>query len=315
MIKRIQNKYAEGRLTLQFTLLYGIAVWLLASFLQHQPLWLSGCCMVLSVFAMIELNDNNLLIRIYSRSVSSVYIVLVCACPFLFSSVPGMLMQLCFIAALGLLFQAYQDKQSAGWIFYAFACLSICSIVDIRLLFYVPLFWFIMLFYTYGMSKRTFISSLLGIAAPYWFLIPIYAIFNNGDITRWTDHLKALTEIQFNTDYSILTTPRILFFLLIIICYVTGAIHFLRKKSNDKIRVRQIYFCLILITAYTFILTAFQPSLFDMSIRLMIITVSPLIAHFISLTHTKFTNIGSLLLAGATITLTIINLWILSSAS
>lgn len=315
MIKRAQNRYAEGRLTLPLTLFYGLAVWLLASILLPQSLWLSGCCMAITVFAMAKLNDYNLLIRIYSRSVSSVYIVLICAGPFLFSSLQGAFLQLCFIASLFCLFQAYQNQEAVGKIFYGFACLSLGSIIDARLLYYVPFFWFIMLTYIYSMSKKTFAASLLGVVAPYWFIVSIDFLLTKGDITPWINHLSALSDIQFPNDYTIIPIPYILLLLFVIICYMIGAVHFLRKKSDDKIRVRQIFYCFILTTAYTCILTALQPSLYDMSIRLMIITVSPLIAHFYTLTYTKFTNIAFFLLSGTAVALTIVNLWILSLAS
>ena len=84
-MKRVQNIVAESRRTLPFTAAYAVVVWLLAGLIGH-GMWLQFVCFVLSVFMMVQLNNKNLLIRIYSRLVSSSYIALSCAALFLFDS-------------------------------------------------------------------------------------------------------------------------------------------------------------------------------------------------------------------------------------
>ena len=68
MIKRIQNKVAESRFTLPAVAVYGGIIWLLCG-LFPQQWWLQFTLFAVSTYLMVELNNSNVLIRIYSRSV------------------------------------------------------------------------------------------------------------------------------------------------------------------------------------------------------------------------------------------------------
>ena len=85
MIKRLQNRIAESRYTLAVTAFYSIIIWLIAG-LVSQQWWIQFGCFVVSAWMMMMINRENLLIRIYSRLVSSAYLVLTCAAVFLFAS-------------------------------------------------------------------------------------------------------------------------------------------------------------------------------------------------------------------------------------
>ena len=85
MSKRFQNRIAESRHTLPITAFYSICIWLLAG-LVTQQWWIQFGCFVVSAWMMMMLNKENMLIRIYSRLVSSAYLVLTCAAVFLFAS-------------------------------------------------------------------------------------------------------------------------------------------------------------------------------------------------------------------------------------
>jgi thiol:disulfide interchange protein len=143
MIRRIQNIVAESRVTLPVTVVYAVAIWLLTGLLKEQW-WIQFVCFAASVALMMELNNQNLLIRVFSRMVSSIYIVLTCTAVFLFPSLSGAILQLCTIAALCLLYHTYQDKASMGWIYFAFLCVGLGSLMDIHMFWYVPLLWVIM---------------------------------------------------------------------------------------------------------------------------------------------------------------------------
>ena len=113
MIKRTQNKIAESRTTLPVVVSYAILIWMAAGLLTHNW-WIQFACFLVSSYLMVELNNQNALIRIYSRMVSCSFLVLSCAGNFLFPSLEVALGQLCFICFLLLLFRTYQDKASPG---------------------------------------------------------------------------------------------------------------------------------------------------------------------------------------------------------
>ena len=57
------------------------------------------------------------------------------------------------------------------------------------------------------------------------------------------------------------------------------------------------------------LLLALQPQLYDLMIRVLLITTSPLIGHFVALTSTKVTNIAFLTIVAVVLALTVYCLW------
>ncbi len=308
-MRRIQNKVAESRWALPMAILYSIAIWLLAGLVQEQW-WIQFGCFLLSSTLMAHLNNINVLIRIYSRMVSVSFIFLSTAAVFLFPSVKGAAIQLCFIASLLFFYNCYQDKETPGWTFYTFLFLGLGSIADIHFLYFVPIFWLMMVIIVYSISWRTVVASLVGLLTPYWFWTAWILWQENGNITSITKHLLAVTDYQMPVP---LTSQQALLLGLIVLLGITGAIHFLRTSSRDKIRTRQMFYSFFIIGTAAGILMVLQPQHYDMLIRIMTIAVSPLIGHFLALTKTKITNIAFIVISVAVLALTFFNLWTSSS--
>lgn len=317
MIKRIQNRVAESRLTLSVVMVYGIAVWIASGLLVPtvpitsaellRGAWVQFACFIISALLMVELNNSNALIRIYSRTVSCSFIVLMCAGCFLFSSLGGAIVQLCMVAACTAAFHCYQNKLSMGWTYYAFLCVGLASTIFIQVLFYVPLFWALMFFRLTSLSWRTFFASIVGLLTPYWFAMPVLAY--QGSVDMLWSHLSAIADFQMPFVYSSVTVNELLLFVFVVALGITGTVHFILQKSADSIRIRQFFGCFI----YTWMLTAtfivLQPQHYDMLIRILIINVSPLIAHFLTLTYTRITNIAFYVICAVALLLTVFSLW------
>ena len=299
---------AESRFTLPAVAAYGIVIWLLCGLLQ-QHWWIQFACYVLSTYLMVELNNSNALIRIYSRSVSAAFIILTCMACFLFSSMEGAIAQLCIVASLLTLFRTYQDKSSVGWCFYTFLLISLGSLVEVHLLWFVPIFLIVTVFFIYSLSYRTFFASLLGLILPYWFLAAWTLWKSGSDFTPFVAHFAPLAEFQFPFDYLSVPLSHILTFAFLVVLTITGVIHYLRTSYNDKIRIRQIFYSFIFLNFTATVFAVIQPQHFDLMLRLMIITTSPIIAHFVSLTYTRLTNIAFYVIIGAALILTVFNLW------
>ena len=69
MIRRLQNQIAESRWALPLTAIYGAAIVVLLGAVERQ-MWAQTALLALSTLLMVELNNANALIRIYSRMVS-----------------------------------------------------------------------------------------------------------------------------------------------------------------------------------------------------------------------------------------------------
>ena len=122
--------------------------------------------------------------------------------------------------------------------------------------------------------------------------------------------VSRFTEIQWVIDYDALTRPQIIYLALLVVMFLVGTIHFWITSYMDKIRVRQIYTSMIMLTLYTLVLLAVQPQMYNILIYMLTIAVSPIIAHFVSLTHTRLSNIFFMVLMAIIFMLTGMNLWI-----
>ena len=306
--KHTQNIVAESRHTLPITILYGIGIWFLAG-LAHQGWWFQFVCFLASVYTMIRLNNSNLLIRIYSRSVSVFYILLYCITTWTFPSVQGSVVLLCSALALLLLFYCYQDQRTTGKSFYIFLLISIVSLVEPLYLLFIPIFLLLMATTVYSLSFRTFLASLIGLITPYWLYTGWQLFIHRTTPTMSLDYLKRFTDINWTTDYTAVTYQQWAFLILIVILFIVGSIHFWITSYKDKIRVRQIYNSLIMLTIYTIVLIALQPQKFDVFIGMLTIAVAPIIAHFVSLTRTRMSNIFFFVMMAAILLQTCMNLW------
>ena len=306
MKKFLQNKIAESKLALPLTAAYGVIVWLASGLIGGQW-WIQFACFVLAAFLMMELNTIHALIRIYSRMVSCVFIMFLCMICFLFPSIPGAITQVCFIAAMTLLFNSYQDKTATGWTYYSFLMLGVASLAFIHILFYLPILWLVILFQLQSLSWRTWTASLLGIVTPYWFWCCWLGW--KEDFTPLFDHFVPLGEFSNPFDLSLLSEHHLITLIFIVLMAFVGTIHYSRKHHDDKIRIRLLYgeFIWMCLITTTFILL--QPQHYDVLIRILIINTAPLVGHFLALTHTRQTNIAFFVIIAATLIVTGYNLW------
>ena len=157
------------------------------------------------------------------------------------------------------------------------------------------------------MSLRTFIASILGVALPYWFLSAYYLLIGNPQAIA--DHFEAMLLWQQPFDFSMLDIHRGLTFLFVAILGIIGSVHFVAYSYQDKIRTRMIFEMFITLEICLLVLLILQPQHFDVLLSLLLTVVSPLIGHFLSLTHSKLSNITFFTLIIAALALTIFNIW------
>ncbi len=305
-MKRLQNEVAESRMALPFVIAYGVIIWI-AGGLFSQGLYLEMLLFAFSLYLMVELNNSNALIRIYSRMVSCSFAMLTLMMPFFFSRASVLIVQLCFIGVYTLLFKCYQDTQTKGKTFYAFILLGIASTQMPQTIFFVPVFWILMGTKLMAIDHRLIIASLLGLITPYWFLSGYCMI--KGDFSLFKASLPFNETFFQPIKYSALSESQLFCLVFIIVLFIVGAIHFLHNSFKDKIRTRMIYEILLVINLFAIFLFLIQPLLINYLLGIMVINTSIFIAHFIALTSTKITNLAFFALLLLIIVLTIYNLW------
>ena len=305
--------------------LFGLLVWLASGMfrpfyvLESSGLtggaWVQLTCLVLSAALMVVLNNSNALLRVYSRTVSSSYILLSCAACFLFNSTSGSIVSLCVIASCLCAFRTFQDKEATGWTLYSFLCIGMASLVFPLVLVYVPFFWLFMKVQINSLSWRTFMASLLGLLTPYWFALAYFLIKHTSveSITTWwtafTERLQLYFPLPHTFELSAFTVNQTITYIFVTLLLFTGIIHYWRDSINDKIRTRQLYGCFIILGIVTAVLIPLMPTCYDGLFQILIISTSPLIAHFVTLTHTKVTNVAFHVILALILLLTVFNLW------
>ena len=204
------------------------------------------------------------------------------------------------------LLHAYQDGHAAGWVFYAFAALSLASIPFVNILYLVPLLWIILGTNIMALTPRTFLSSLLGLMVPYWFIGAYAVVFQHLD--WFALHFQTLAQPGPLFDLSILNDHQAMTFIFLMIITALGSIHFLIYSYQDKIRTRMIYEMFITLSISCMALMLVFPSLFNGFMSLAIVVIAPLIGHFLALTHSRLSNITFFVVIAAAFALTVYNL-------
>ena len=301
-IRRLQNKIAGSRWALPLTAIYGVAIVVALGAIEQQ-MWAQTALLVLSTLLMVELNNANALIRIYSRMVSCSFLVLTLMAAFLFPSIEGGIVGLAVIAFYVFFLQAYQDRMAVGPIYTAFLALGIASLFFVQIFYFVPLFWLLMAVRLQAFSLRTFCASLLGLITPYWFLA-VYFLYQ-ADYDTPQRHFAELVRFAQPAIIDIPQhTHQLVTFAFIVVLTFTGIIHFLRQRSKDKLRTQIIYELFLIVTLFTIVFLVLQPQHNDFLLRILIIHASIFIGHFIALTRTKVTNIAFIVIFILTLAIT-----------
>lgn len=306
MIKRTQNRIAESRWALPICAAYTLLICLISG-LFSEGIWAQLALTAIATLLMVELNNRNSLIRIYSRMVSCSFLVMTMMTPHKIESIDGCLVSMCFVAFYLALCNAYQDKKATGYVLWAFAAIGVASIVWIQILLFIPVLWVLTATNILAMSLRTFVTSILGVIMPYWFLSAYYIYI--GDIMPIVDHIATIANFEPLFIYKNCSINDFLPLCFIILLAITGSIHFLRTSYKDKIRTRMIYEMFITMSVATIVLILLQPQHANIATHLLIISTAPLIGHFLALTSTKITNIASLAIMATALVITALNLW------
>lgn len=306
MVKRLQNRIAESRFTLPFVAIYAVVIWFVCGLIPEQW-WIQFACFIASTYLIIELNNSNMLIRIYSKMVSSSFLALSAAACFMFNETMGIASETLMIASCLMLFKTYQDKTATGFTFYSFLAIGVASLFTPQVLLYVIPIWALMIFFLRSMSIRTFGASLIGLFLPYWILAAYFIYL--GEDGQLLKHLSQISISDNIADLSMLTIPQGATLALVAALTITGSIHYFNTNYNDKIRIRMLYYCFISMSYLSLAIIILQPQWYDTAMRMLIVSTSPLIAHFIALTKTKITNIAFCFIVLVVLALTGYNLW------
>ena len=266
--------------------------------------------MAVSTFLMLQLNSINALLRIYSRMVSCMFLVLSCMACYLFPSVEGGITQMFFIATYLTLFSSYQDQNAPGITFYGFLCFGLASLASVHVLFLLPVLWVLMMTNLQSLSWRTFLASVIGVALPYLVAF-CWGVFQQ-DLQFINDHFLPLADLYMPFNLSVLTGSQKISIAVLIVLGTISTIHFWQNGYLDKYRIRMLYGLFIRMDGVVLFLIFLQPQYYDPLMRLAIVNTAPLIAHFFTLSNSRVSNITFIVSCIAILTFTAYNIWMSS---
>lgn len=288
-------------------MVYAIGIWFMGGLLQQQ-LWPQFILMLMTTLTMVELNNQHSLIRTYSRMLSCSYLVLSVADLPMFVQLDACIVQLCFALTYLFMFRAYQDKSAISSVFNAFFFIGVASIWFVQILFLIPIWWIILRFYVMGMGWRTFWASLLAVITPYWFVGGYYVY--RHDVDTLIHHFSSITDFAPLFDFQSISLLNLLTLCVICALGIIGMLHFLLNSSKDKIRIRLFFSSFMLMMAATIVFIILQPTHLPNLLPALIVSVSPLIGHYITFTSSRLSGITCLALFIITLTITGYQLWI-----
>lgn len=240
---------------------------------------------------MAELNNANVLLRVSSRMLSSMLAILLCMNVVEHPFQPGTVVMLFSLLSFFPLFSTYQAP-SPLLTFLIYLSLSVASLIFSKLLWIVPVYWFIQGLFR-ALSIRCFISSILAILLPYWIYGGI-AILTDS-IPTFLTHIQTVMQFQW-FDYTTLNLLDILIYSFVVLLFLIGAIDFAIHQFMDKTRTRIIFNAVIIYGFFVTIWIGFQPQYFATLLPMLILSTAILFGHFFTLTHTRFSHILCIIL-------------------
>lgn len=302
-LHRLPNTLAEGTFLLPFCLTLSAALWFVP---EGSTSWTSLAAWLLSLlvaYVLMETNNSNQLIRVRTRMVASVWLVMTGALVSLHTAVVPWLAALALSVSHYTLFRSYQKHEGVVDAFHALLMLSLASLLEPHLLGLAPLYlWYIGVFMR-AMSPRVFWASAVGLALPYLF-VATYSVVA-GDYAFFRHMVATLSRVQpvAQTNYQALSPRVVATWALPSVLGLIAVIHYLENYYNDKIRTRMLLYVFVAQGVAIEIFVVLQPMWIETLAPSMVAVASPLIAHLFALGREWWlTPLFALTLAGIALT-------------
>lgn len=328
--KRIQQKITTGKFVLPVVILLSTFIWLGVCFIKpiavfsqsSSPVWqllepfFLGKTVSLLInfflyacigYLLIELNNAFTIIRLRASIQTSLFFIVVCACPELYSLQMGSVSALCMVASTYFLFQSYQHARPSGVIFYSWMFLGLGSLMFPQLLFLIPLY-LIGAYNFQSLNAKSFFAGLIGLMAPFWFLLGYAFSFNQ--MGMFYHPFKELGTFM-PVNILVLKGWQIVTLSYISLAFIVAVTHSIINGWQDKIRTRAYINFFSLMGVCLIALIILQPQHFIKIFPLLLVCYSFLAGHFFALTRSRGSNIFFIFSVIGLIALLTYNLWML----
>lgn len=300
--KRLQNKVAGSELTFPVCITAAVAMWWWPQ-QAVSALNLVGCLLcLLTAFVVMETNTRQHIIRIRTRMMSCVWLILSASLSFMHPLGEPLVAASFLCISYMLLFRCYGKHRPQLTVFHAFVMLGMGSFcTPVMLLMVIPYFFYIG-FYLRALTPKAFWAGILGIIVPYWCFGVWY--FATGEVEVFKARLTELVHFELPTGEAIASMPLAwqVSAAVVALLSIISIRHYLSTNFDDKIRVRMILYIYVSQTLLLMALLLLQPARYQTTMALLISSAAPLIAHYFALSkgivNTIIFIISLLLMAG-----------------
>ena len=309
MKSRLQNKVAGSAWTLPVCAVAAAGMWWLPERepTAEQGLGLAVC--LLTAYVLMETNAREHIIRIRTRLMSAVWLILAASLPFMHPLREPIAVAALLAVSYALLFRCYQKHRPQKYVFHAFLMLGLGSFLAPAMLPMAVLYLFYLAVFLRSLTAKAFWAAIIGVVVPYW----CYAIwcFVMGDVQSLLDLWTRMTQFEMPSAEAVMAMPLAnqVATGVVVLTSIVSIIHYLSTNYDDKIRVRMYLYIYV---AQTVLLTALlfaQPAWFETTMAMLLCSSCPLIAHYFALSRSWLTTAFFLLTIVLTAGMAVIHLW------
>lgn len=306
---RLQNKISESVVTLPLCAVVATAMWWLPQQAFSLDCILGWLLCALTTYIVMETNNVQHLIRLRTRMMSCVWLMLAAGLAFMHPLSRPCISAACLAVSYMLLFQCYQHRQPVVLVYHSFLFLGLGGICAPVLLPMALLFYFYLAVFMRALTFRAFWAGLLGLLTPYWCWLAWCVVMD--DVDTYVSYLTSMLQVETPDWQNFLQLP----FNWLLSCgymsllFLTGILHYLFNAYDDKIRVRMMLYVYVIQTILLQVLVVLQPSDYQTYMALLLVSGSPLIAHYFALTGSWFSNTLFVLYIIMYAAMAYLNLW------
>ena len=224
--------------------------------------------------------------------VSAVWLFGAACMGFLHPYHPSAVVAFCLSVGYYLLFRTYQQVQPMVNVFHTFVMLAVGSLFWPPFIFLAPFFLWYLIVFMRSLTFRAFFAALIGLSLPFWFWIGYLLLQEDiSPLRSWAGELNCLhvgTWQELTAPYVSLLDPAsapVLAFLVLTVLTVWTSVYYLLNNYDDKIRTRMMFYIFIIQSAMIVVFTVLTRQ-FRFSLPLLLLSESPLIAHYFTLRNT-----------------------------
>lgn len=286
--KRIQNRICENRLLLPVALgLLGILWWLPRKLFDAEYFISLALCLLMT-YVIMEMANRNALIRVFSRSISSLFLLFLAAMGFLhgYSSAFFGVVMLCL--AYSLLARVDVVENLQAHLFHTFLFLALGMLFDPIYVIFVPLFYWYCLVYHRRLTVRAFGAGIIGLLLPFWIGAGVALLTDKWEwVQQWFLQLTdwRLPAIE---DYRSMEVPYRWAWGCVGWVSLLSSWYYLNNRFHDKVRTRLLHYIFITQCGFIALVVILQPHRAPALLPAMILSTAPSLGHYFTLQRTRW---------------------------